>query len=87
MRIITTQKFSVIDVNNIIPNDNVTSLCLSQLPQTQQQRPPDTISQQQQQQQHVPQQPLTSLYQSMGIYLDIDEPYTRSVILKAFQHP
>ena len=84
MRIVQTTKFSVIESSHIITlNDGAATKksasskerCNEKEKQTTVVN--DLLSQQ---------QPFTS-QRRMGIFLDIDEPYTRDLIQKAFRHP
>jgi tubulin---tyrosine ligase len=67
MQIVSTEKFSVIEISNKTVVDTPANRAITGSNQTQQQNLP--------------------ALQHFGVFLDVDEPYTRLLIQKAFQHP
>jgi hypothetical protein len=80
MRIVQTTKFSVIDSSRSITFKNGEALRKSAV--SEQQR-----NEEEQQQETIVNQRSSVAQRCMGIFLDIDEPYTRDLIQKAFRHP
>ena len=79
MRIVPTRKFSVIESSNSTTQNVGIATRKSNLSSEhryEEEVQPTTIH-----------QPLNSVTRRMGIFLDIDEPYTRDLIQKAFRHP
>jgi hypothetical protein len=79
MQIISTDKFCVIEVSEISVNDDNGTIRVNQ--------PTKHLQQEHEHNYCLTISPLNLTVQRMGIFLDIDEPYTRSLIERAFQHP
>ena len=76
MRIIATEKFSIIDATHAnVVTTSTTKSGAHLLPHALKSAPFSSF------------QSSCSVVQPFGVFLDIDEPYTRNLIQKAFQHP